>query len=438
MNDFFKKISLYLGIYDPSASADFFSGRRSLLYSRILVTAGCASFLTLSKDLLEQGLAPIPFMGFLCFLTIVIAFLLKLHNMPVASRFVFLVLLNTLIGIMCAIVPADRLAFVYFFPMIAIAYVVFDQHQRIWRWIFVLIPVTLILTLIMTDFKPLGDYQLSLSTHGQRNMIINQILAALIISLCFDFIIKTNAKSEQLLQAYALDAQKKKEDLEKINGELDRFVYSTSHDLRAPLLSIQGLVSVALTEATDPGDKRYFTLIGDRVAKLDEFIKEIIEYSRNARTEIKYENVNLKELINEVISGLQYLDGTDQIEIYVSTPEQQIVLDKNRTKIILSNVLANAIKYHNLRQENPWVEVKVIVDGTNCQLTITDNGSGILKDKQEHVFDMFYRATDRAGGSGLGLFIVKETVDKLSGKIALKSDYGKGSEFMITLPLQKQ
>jgi len=316
--------------------------------------------------------------------------------------------------------------------------VVFDHNQNVWRWIFVIVPVTLILILILTDFKPLGDYQLSLSTHGQRNMIINQIAAALIISLCFDFVIKTNAKSEQLLQSYALDAQKKKEDLEKINGELDRFVYSASHDLRAPLLSIQGLVSVALAEATNPNDKRYYTLIGDRVSKLDEFIKEIIEYSRNARTEIKYEEINLKELINEVIAGLQYLDGTDQIEVYVSTPEQEVILDKNRTKIILANVIANAIKYHNLRQEHPWVEVKVVLDDTNCQLIVADNGSGILKDKQERVFDMFYRATDRSGGSGLGLFIVKETIDKLRGKIALKSEYGKGSEFIITLPLQKQ
>jgi len=269
-------------------------------------------------------------------------------------------------------------------------------------------------------------------------MIINQIAAAVVISLCFDFVIKTNAKSEQLLQSYAVDAQSKKEDLEKINGELDRFVYSASHDLRAPLLSIQGLVSVALSETTNPNDKRYYSLIGDRVSKLDEFIKEIIEYSRNARTEIKHEEVNLKELINEVIDNLQYLDGTEQIEIYVSTPEEYAVLDKSRTKIILSNVLANAIKYHNLRQEHPWVEVKAVLESVECRLTIADNGSGILADKQEKVFDMFFRATDRSGGSGLGLFIVKETVDKLNGRIALKSEYGKGSEFIITLPMQKQ
>jgi len=436
MREFFKKTSLYLGTHDPSASADFFSGRRSLLYSRILVTTGCVSFLTFSKDFIEQGMAPIPLMGLLCFLIIVVAFFLKKYGNPIASRFLFLILLNSLIGIMCAFVPADRVAFVYFFPMITIAYVVFDHNQNVWRWIFVIIPVLLILTLILTDFKPFGDHQLSLSTHGQRNMIINQIAAAVVISLCFDFVIKTNAKSEQLLQSYALDAQKKKEDLEKINGELDRFVYSASHDLRAPLLSIQGLVSVALSETINPNDKRYYSLIGDRVSKLDEFIKEIIEYSRNARTDIKYEEINLKELINEVIDNLQYLDGTEQIELYVSTPEQRAILDKGRTKIILSNVLGNAIKYHNLRQENPWVEVKAVLENETCKLTIADNGSGILADKQEKIFDMFFRATDRSGGSGLGLFIVKETVDKLNGKIALKSEYGKGSEFIITLPLQ--
>src|SRR6478736_154660 len=118
MSDFIKKISLYLGIYDPSASADFFSDRRSLLYSRILVTTACVSFFTLTKDFLEQGLAPVPLMGLLCSLTIVAAFFLKKKGMPVASRFLFLLLLNSLIFIMCSIVPADRFAFVYFFPMI--------------------------------------------------------------------------------------------------------------------------------------------------------------------------------------------------------------------------------------------------------------------------------------------------------------------------------
>ncbi|HEY5825773.1 MAG TPA: HAMP domain-containing sensor histidine kinase [Cyclobacteriaceae bacterium] len=438
MRDFFKKISLYLGIYDPTASADFFSGRRSLLYSRILVTTGCVSFLTFSKDFLEQGIAPIPLLGLLCFMTIVVAFFLKKHGMPVASRFLFLILLNSLIGTMCAFVPADRLAFVYFFPMITIAYVVFDHNQNVWRWIFVIVPVVLILILILTDFKPFGDHQLSLSTHGHRNMIINQIAAALVISLCFDFVIKTNAKSEKLLQSYAVDAQSKKEDLEKINGELDRFVYSASHDLRAPLLSIQGLVSIALSETDNSNDKRYYSLIGDRVSKLDEFIKEIIEYSRNARTVINYEEIKLKELAEEVIGNLQYMEGTDQIDIYILAPDEPMLLDKSRTKIILSNIISNAIKYHNLRQENPWVEVKTITDSNNYVISIADNGTGILPDKVDRVFDMFFRATDRSAGSGLGLFIVKEAVDKLGGKIALKSEYGKGSEFIITLPLPKQ
>src|SRR6478735_11328314 len=121
MRDFFKKISLYLGIYDPSASADFFSGRRNLLYSRILLTTGCVSLLTFIKDFLEQGLAPIPLMGLLCCITIGVAFFLMKFGMPIASRFLFLILLNSLIGIMCAFVPADRVAFVYFFPMITIA-----------------------------------------------------------------------------------------------------------------------------------------------------------------------------------------------------------------------------------------------------------------------------------------------------------------------------
>jgi signal transduction histidine kinase len=436
-NSVLKNVSVYLGIYDPPASKDFFSKRRNLLYARILVMTGVVSFLNFLKDLIDQGFTPIPAMGFLCFLSIAIAFFLNRKGKTVASRVLFLFLLNALIAIMCSVIPPDRIAFVYFFPLITVAYVVFDDSQNTWRWFFVLLPLTLLVALIANDFKLFGNYQLSVSEHGQRNMIINQVAAALMIALCFDFIIKTNSKSEQLLHSYADDASRKKEDLEKTNGELDRFVYSASHDLRAPLLSIQGLVKVALAEEPGADYTKYFEMIGDRVAKLDEFIKEIIEYSRNARTEINYEEVDIKALSEEVIAHLQYLEGTEQIEIYISSPIQTVKLDKGRTKIILSNILANAIKYHNLRQDNPWIELKIELSEHSCILKITDNGSGIPPEKQERIFDMFFRATDRSGGSGLGLFIVKEAVMKLDGKISVKSEYGKGSEFVVTLPLQK-
>ena len=338
---------------------------------------------------------------------------------------------------MCSVIPPDRVAFVYFFPMIIIAYMIFDDSQKVWKWTFVFLPMALMVALILSDFKLLGDHQLSLSTHGQRNMVINQITSALILFLCFDFMIRTNKKSEHLLRAYAIDAGEKKENLEKINSELDRFVYSASHDLRSPLLSIQGLVRIALAEPDSTNDKKYFELIGDRVTKLDEFIKEIIEYSRNSRTEVVHELVNLKELIGDVVSHLQYLDGTDKIEVYISSADESLLLDKGRTRIVLSNILGNAIKYHNLRQENPWVEVKTELKEGFCVITITDNGTGIPSDKQDRIFDMFFRATDRSAGSGLGLFIVKETVMKLNGKIGVKSEYGRGSEFVVTLPLQK-
>ncbi|MBA4144595.1 MAG: hypothetical protein C0523_02435 [Cytophaga sp.] len=437
MRDLVKNASLYFGIHAPASTEDFFSARRNVLYSRILVMAAAVAFFTFIKDVLDQGVAPIPLMDFLLFIVIIVAFVFNKLGRPVPSRVILLLLLNGLLTVMCSVIPPDRVAFVYFFPMIIIAYMIFDDSQKVWKWTFVFLPMALMVVLILSDFKLLGDHQLSLSTHGQRNMVINQITSALILFLCFDFMIRTNKKSEHLLRAYAIDAGEKKENLEKINSELDRFVYSASHDLRSPLLSIQGLVRIALAEPDSTNDKKYFELIGDRVTKLDEFIKEIIEYSRNSRTEVVHELVNLKELIGDVVSHLQYLDGTDKIEVYISSADESLLLDKGRTRIILSNILGNAIKYHNLRQENPWVEVKTELKEGFCVITITDNGTGIPSDKQDRIFDMFFRATDRSAGSGLGLFIVKETVMKLNGKIGVKSEYGRGSEFVVTLPLQK-
>ncbi|MEM9391713.1 MAG: ATP-binding protein [Bacteroidota bacterium] len=229
--------------------------------------------------------------------------------------------------------------------------------------------------------------------------------------------------------------QKQNELLAKTNEELDRFVYSTSHDLKAPLSSVQGLIAIA--ELTDNKEelKECLNLMKGRISNLNAFIADITNYSRNSRLGLSIEEVDLKDLLDEVFDDLEYFKGRADISFEMDFPKSfSVSTDWKRLKVILGNLLNNAVKYHNYDLENPIVQVKASHEESEDMIQVIDNGQGIASEHHSNIFDMFYRATERSDGSGLGLYIVKETVDKLQGSITLQSEVGAGSVFTLKLP----
>ena len=226
-------------------------------------------------------------------------------------------------------------------------------------------------------------------------------------------------------------------DLKKLNAELDRFVYSASHDLRAPLSSILGLIDIAEMEIKDPQPLHYFAMMKGSINRLNRFIQDIIDYSKNARLEVAKEAIDFRELVNEVNEDLKYMEGAEKIKFIFDLDEAAVVYsDRKRIKILLSNLLGNAIKYHNLNQDEPFIKISTHLQSAKlAKLCIEDNGIGIAKEHLEKVFDMFYRASYKSAGSGLGLYIVKEIVQKLQGTISVDSELNKGTKFNILLPL---
>lgn len=223
--------------------------------------------------------------------------------------------------------------------------------------------------------------------------------------------------------------------LAKTNAELDRFVYSASHDLRAPLMSVLGLVRIA-TDATDPEEvTRYLGMMAKRVETLDIFIQEIIDYSRNARIDVDRVPVELAPIVSGVFESLKFMDGFDRIQAQVDIPtDLTIYSDPSRLKVVLNNLVSNSIKYGDKSKTQPFIKIKAQTSEGDLYLVVEDNGEGIAEASQEKVFDMFYRASERSKGSGLGLYIVKEIVDKLGGTVAVESSLGVGSIFTLCLP----
>ncbi len=179
----------------------------------------------------------------------------------------------------------------------------------------------------------------------------------------------------------------------------------------------------------------YFSMMRQSITKLDLFIRDIVNYSRNARTELKKEEIKFEEMITQLFEQLQYIPGAGKIERQIEVSgNHPFYSDSNRLSPIFSNLISNAIRYHNFNRDQQFVKVKVEYSEQQAVITIQDNGLGIRQEHLDHIFEMFYRASEDSRGSGLGLYIVKETVAKLKGTISVISSLGQGSTFTLVLP----
>ncbi|MBV7532635.1 ATP-binding protein [Chitinophaga sp. sic0106] len=223
-------------------------------------------------------------------------------------------------------------------------------------------------------------------------------------------------------------------ELEKTNDELNRFIYSTSHDLRSPLMSVLGIINLSRLDnsVTDPNG--YLNMVESCVLKLDGFIQKIIEYYRNSRLEIEYEKIDFNNLLNDCITVFQPQNTDIRFQTQV---EQEIDFrgDTFRISVILNNLISNAVKYQKPEEAHPMVHLSVKVEPHKATLWIRDNGIGILSEHLNNIFKMFFRSkNNNKPGSGIGLYIVKEALNKIGGTINVESKYGEGTQFEITIP----
>jgi signal transduction histidine kinase len=227
------------------------------------------------------------------------------------------------------------------------------------------------------------------------------------------------------------------EELVKINKELDSFVYSVSHNLRAPLMSVLGLLNLAKmnNQGKDVMFESYFGMMDKSIHKLDETLKEILDYSRNARNNLSIKETNIREILDDSIERLKYMSGSDQITKKIMIEEKSVLYsDPYRLQVIFNNLLSNATKYRDQQKEDAFVSFAITIDEQKAVIQCQDNGIGISDELLPKVFDMFFRATELSEGAGLGLYIVKETIDKLKGSITLFSQVGVGTIIKIEIP----
>lgn len=275
------------------------------------------------------------------------------------------------------------------------------------------------------------EFAVSSLKHGADDYVLKSNLARL--PNVIDHALKQKESERAKIEAAQILA-KQNEELIKINKELDSFVYSVSHNLRAPLMSVLGLLDLAQNENNSVVINQYHEMMKSSVHKLDETLKEILEYSRNSRQGLVVGQINFERLINDNFERMQFMPGYERITKEINLDgHTQFYSDSYRLSLILNNLISNAVKYAD-PQKDSFIHIKIQVDNHKALIIFRDNGIGIDKSYVEKVFNMFFRATSKNEGAGLGLYIVKEAIEKLEGKIDLESQSGEGSIFRIELP----
>ncbi|RAW01446.1 sensor histidine kinase [Pseudochryseolinea flava] len=243
--------------------------------------------------------------------------------------------------------------------------------------------------------------------------------------------ITNQTKAEDLLK-------RQNEELIKINAELDRFVYSASHDLRAPLMSVKGLLNMIKLDPDKKNQENYLALIEKSVTKLDSFISDIILYSRNSRMDIMPKEIDFHELLQESIDSLKYMEGAEAVRsIRKVEIKGAFYSDYSRLLIIFNNLISNAVRYRDAWKKDQFLKIEITADAQKAVIAFTDNGIGIQQEYLDKIFKMFFRANADSKGSGLGLYIVKGAIEKLEGSIQVQSKLGEGTTFSIEIPNRK-
>ncbi|MEJ7558261.1 MAG: hybrid sensor histidine kinase/response regulator [Pedobacter sp.] len=229
-----------------------------------------------------------------------------------------------------------------------------------------------------------------------------------------------------------IDLRDKVAELEKTNDELNRFIYSISHELRAPLVSAMGIVNLVKMEGLFESSGEYWSLIETCSNKLDYYVQKTLQYYKNSKDVSEHTEIDFEALVPSLIELYSYTDK----ETYFHTDIRQDIAfygDAFRIEVILGNLISNAIKYQREDSVDKKVDIHIQVTPTEAEITISDNGMGILNEHLEKIFTQFFKIKTNQG-SGLGLFIVKEALNKIDGKISVSSNTSEGTTFIITIP----
>ncbi|MDB5274370.1 MAG: arcB, partial [Chitinophagaceae bacterium] len=221
-------------------------------------------------------------------------------------------------------------------------------------------------------------------------------------------------------------------ELEDKNKQLDSLIYKSSHDLKGPLKSIIGLTTVGKMDVKDPAAREYFEHILLSTKRLDRVLADLLDITKVNENKLKHERVDFSHIINEILLSFENIEGFKDMKIDINIQqEKDFYGDEKMLYSVFQNMIENAFKYRDQTKRPSTLEVSIISDKQKTKIEFKDNGLGIDPDLKDKVFDMFFKANEQSSGTGLGLYLVKLSIQKMGGHVYLQTSKGQGSLFTI-------
>ena len=228
-------------------------------------------------------------------------------------------------------------------------------------------------------------------------------------------------------------------DLKEAVNELETFIYKSSHDLRSPIASILGLINIASNDIQDIAlTQTYLEKIKQQADRLDGVLRKLVEATRIQQSDKLIQQIDFTEFTEEVLNSLHCVKGFKEIKITTKISlKQKFYSDKNILVCLFQNMIDNAIKYRRADLPDSFLKISITDDDSGVKIVFADNGIGIVENLQKDIYKMFFRATNVASGSGLGLYTVKHCIKKLNGHISHESKDKVGTTFTVYIPSEK-
>jgi len=256
-----------------------------------------------------------------------------------------------------------------------------------------------------------------------------------------DLVLINSSLQEEIAERENAEAIIKKQmaDLEAKNVEMESFTYTVSHDLKSPLITINGFAGVILEKIKNAEYEDLdidLNRIVNATGKMQELLKDLLELSRIGRMSSVFAQINMNILVNEVVELLQGIIKAKNINIIVEENLPDVTADKQRIKEVVQNLIENAVKFMN-NKENAFIKIGFKKINNENAFFVQDNGVGIDEKYHQKIFGLFDKLNQHSEGTGIGLALVKRIIELHNGKVWVESELNKGSTFYFTINKQK-
>ena len=401
-----------------------------ILVSLILGTF--AMFFGLSTNL-ENGKYILLFVEFFGFVSISFAAFYKKMSFSLRSGIYLAIFYITGTSLIAAYGMGNSTGFVILMGYCCLAFLLLGEKVGRYSLLHLFMTFVVMLFLIKKGFLA-NNPGVSISFGISVIIAINSFVFICLITYVISKMV--NKLRESLMETY--ESQQilkcKNAELNIKNELLDQFIYRSAHDMRGPLSSILGLVNITTYDIHDSHSvSDNLSRIVGNVNRLENYLSNILDFSKSNQFDKKFDLINFHRLINEVFDNFRDVPDHD----FIIDGDAVFKQDANRLTVILNNLISNSVKYRDPLKEKLVIEVKCELYDGSALIEISDNGVGIAPDRLAHIFNLFYRGDERSDGSGLGLYLVKTSVNRLGGKIEVESQVDTGTKFKIKIPVKK-